>query len=50
MAVPFFYPKMSLNDSAIAKYRYLPCIQNKNQTAVAYGRRAATRILRQPLF
>ena len=28
-------------------YRYLPCIQHQNQTAVTYGWRAATRNVRQ---
>ena len=37
-----------LSNNAIAKYRYFPCIQYQNQTAVAYGCGAATRILRQP--
>ena len=50
MLVPFFEPKQSLSDNAIDKSLYLPCIQHKNQNGVAYGCRAATIILRQPLI
>ena len=40
----------SASDNVIAKYRYLPCIQHQNQTAVTYGWRAAMRNVRQPQF
>ena len=33
----FFFTKKSANDNEIAKYRYLPCIQHQNQTALTYG-------------
>ena len=45
-----FDPKISLDDNAIDKSRYLPCIQHKNQNDMAYGCRTLTRILRQPPF
>ena len=48
MVVPFFGPKQSL--SAIDKSLYLPCIKHKNHNGVAYGCRAATIFLRQPLI
>ena len=41
---------MPLSNNAIAKYLYLPCIQYQNQTAAAYGWRAATRIYGIPIF
>ena len=34
MVIPFFRKKNSASDNEIAKYRYLPCIQRQNQTAV----------------
>ena len=49
MVVPFS-SKNSVSDNDIAKYRYLPCIQHKNQAAVTYGWLAATRNVRQPPF
>ena len=48
--VSSFSSKNSASDNVIAKYRYLPCIQQQNQTAVTYGWRAATRNVRQPPF
>ena len=48
MVVPSFSSKKLASDNEIAKYRYLPCIQHQNQTAVTYGWRAATRNVRQP--
>ena len=45
-----FHKNNSASDNENAKYRYLPCIQRQNQTAVTYGLRAATRNVRQPLF
>ena len=48
--VSFFSSTHSASDNVIAKYRYLPCIQHQNQTAVTYGWRAATRNVRQPPF
>ena len=50
MVIPSFLSKITGSDSEIAKNRYLPCIQNQNQTTVTYGWRAATRNVRQPLF
>ena len=50
MVVLSFSSKNSASDNEIAKYRYLPCIQQQNQTAVTYGWRAATRNVRQPPF
>ena len=50
MIVPTFSSKKSANDNEIANYRYLPCIQNQNQTAVTYGWRDATGNVRQPPF
>ena len=50
MLVLFFGPKQSLSDNAIEKSLYLPWLQHKNQNGVAYGCRAATIILRQPLI
>ena len=50
MVVPSFSSKNSASDNDIAKYRYLPCIQHQNQTAVTYGWQAATRNVRQPPF
>ena len=50
MTCPSFSSKNLASDNEIAKYRYLPCIQHQNQTAVTYGRRAATRNVRQPPF
>ena len=44
--VPSISSKNSASDNEIAKYRYLPFIQHQNQTAVTYGRRAATRNVR----
>ena len=46
IVVPSFLMKNSASDNEIAKYRYLPCIQHQNQTAVTYGRRAAMRNVR----
>ena len=48
MVVPSFSSKKSASDNAMAEYRYLPCIQHQNQTAVTYGWRAAARNVRQP--
>ena len=48
MVVPSFSSKKSASDNEIAKYRYLPCKQHQNQTAVTYGWRAATKNVRQP--
>ena len=45
-----FHQKKSANDNEIVKYRYLPCIQDQNQTAVTYGWWAASRNVRQPPF
>ena len=42
--------KNSASDNEIAKYRYLPRMQQQNQTALTYGWRAATRNVRQPPF
>ena len=51
MVVPSFSYKNSASDNEIAKYRYLPCIQHKNQTTVTYGWRSATRnVGRPPIF
>ena len=50
MIVPYFGPKQSLSDSAVDKSLYSPRIQHKNQNDVAYGCRAASIILRQPLI
>ena len=50
MVVLSFSSNNPANDNEIAKYRYLPCIQHQNQTAVNYGWRAATRNVRQPPF
>ena len=50
MVVPSLSRKNSVIDNEIAKYRYLPCIQHQNQTAVFYGWRVATRNVRQPPF
>ena len=46
----FFFIKNSASDNVIAKYRYLPCVQHQNQTAVIYGWGAATRNVRQHPF
>ena len=48
--VSSFSSKNSASDNVIAKYRYLPCIQHQNQTAVTYDWQAATRNVRQPPF
>ena len=45
-----FHQRNSASDNEIAKYRYLPCIQHQNQTAVTSGWQAATRNVRQPPF
>ena len=50
MVILSFLSKITGSDSEIARNRYLPCIQNQNQTAVTYGWRVATRNVRQPLF
>ena len=50
MVVLSFSSKNSASDNAIAKYRYLPCIQHPNQTAVTYGWRAATKNVRHTPF
>ena len=36
MVAPSLLTKISLSDKAIAKYRYMPCIQYQNQTTEAY--------------
>ena len=41
--VSSFSSKNSASNNVIDKNRYLPCIQNQNQTAVTYGWRAATK-------
>ena len=43
MIVPSFSSKHLASDNKIAKYRYLSGIQHKNQTAVTYNWRAATK-------
>ena len=48
--VSSFSSKKLASDNVIAKYRYLPCKQHHNQTAVSYGLRAAMRSVRQPSF
>ena len=48
--VLFFSSKNSASDNEIAMYRYLPCLQHQNQTAVTYGWRAATKNVWQPPF
>ena len=48
MVVTSVSSKKSASDNEIAKYRYLPCKQHRNQTAVTYGWRAATKNVRQP--
>ena len=48
--VSSFSSKHSASDNVIAKYRYLPCIQHQNQTAVTYGWQTATKNVRQPPF
>ena len=48
MVVPSVSSKKSASDNEITKYRYLPCKQHQNQTAVTYGWRAATKNVRQP--
>ena len=48
--VSSFSFKNSASDNVIAKYRYSPCLQHQNQTAVTYGWQAATRNVRQPPF
>ena len=45
-----FSSKHSASDNEIAKYRYLPCIQDQNQTDMTYGWRDATRNVRQSPF
>ena len=46
--VSSFSSKNSASDNVIAKYRYLPCIQHQNQTAVTYVWQTTTRNVRQP--
>ena len=43
-----FDPKFSLDNNAIDNSSYLLCIQHENQSDMINGRRALTRILRQP--
>ena len=50
MVAPSFFIQNSASDNEIAKYRYLPCIQHQNRTAVTYGWRAAARNVRQSPF
>ena len=50
MIVLSYSSKNSASENEIAMYRYLPCIQDQNQTDMAYGWRAATRNVRQPPY